>query len=188
MHYLIDGYNLLYAMGVLHGRTGPTGLRKARLGLLGLLKSSYADQPASVTVVFDAAQAPAGAAEVVQEDGIEIRFAVHEREADDLIEALIRRDAAPRQLTVVSDDHRIQQAARRRGCLVLGCGDFLDELAKRRRSRHHKPAIQADKPLAPSGDETQYWLEAFAELSRDPRLKELSDPVEWLRLEMNQDE
>ena len=35
MHYLIDGYNLLYAMGVIHGRLGPAGLEKARLRLLG---------------------------------------------------------------------------------------------------------------------------------------------------------
>ena len=33
--YLIDGYNLLHAMGVLQGRVGPLGLEKARLRLLG---------------------------------------------------------------------------------------------------------------------------------------------------------
>ena len=50
--YLIDGYNLLHAMGILHGRTGPTGLEKARLGLLGLLKGAYGDEASAVTVVF----------------------------------------------------------------------------------------------------------------------------------------
>ena len=42
MLYLIDGYNLLYAMGVLlKGRTGPKVLRRARLRFgLGLPKRS----------------------------------------------------------------------------------------------------------------------------------------------------
>ena len=55
--YLIDGYNLLYAMGVLVGPVGPTGLAKARLRLLGLLHGAHGEESAAVTVVF-----PAGAA------------------------------------------------------------------------------------------------------------------------------
>ena len=55
MLYLIDGYNLLHAMGVLRGRVGPTGLEKARRRLLGLLHGSYGDESCRVTVVFDAA-------------------------------------------------------------------------------------------------------------------------------------
>src|SRR5262245_54622478 len=62
MFFLIDGYNLLHAMGVLHGRVGPTGLEKARGRLLGLLRGAYAEQEHDhVTVIFDAAKAPPGA-------------------------------------------------------------------------------------------------------------------------------
>src|SRR5205809_7364029 len=121
MRYLIDGYNLLYAMGVLRNRAGPTGLQKARRGLLGLLRGAYGEEAAEVTVVFDAAGAPPGAAEEEHYQGIHVRYAIHQDQADDLIEALIRHHSAPRQLTVVSDDHRIQQAARRRQCTVQGC-------------------------------------------------------------------
>ena len=56
--FLIDGYNLLHAMGVLHGRVGPTGLQKARLRLLGLLHGAHGEASSAVTVVFDAAHAP----------------------------------------------------------------------------------------------------------------------------------
>ena len=49
-----------------------------------------------------------------------------------LIEELIRNEASPRLLTVVSDDHRIQHAARRRGCVVLGCLDYYERLVQRR--------------------------------------------------------
>src|SRR5262245_35231030 len=114
--YLVDGYNLLHAMGILHGKVGPFGLQKARLGLLGLLHAIYKDQSSAVTVVFDAAHAPPGASEDEDYEGITIRWAVHQESADDLIESLITRCSAPKQLTVVSDDHRIQHAALRRRC------------------------------------------------------------------------
>src|SRR5713226_3992311 len=158
MHYLIDGYNLLHAMGVLHGRAGPMGLEKARLGLLGLLKGTYGEEASAVTVVFDAAQALPGAPALVDYQGIQVRFAVHEPEADDLIESLIQHDSAPKHLTVVSDDHRIQQAARHRHCLVLGCGDYLEGLAKSRRARRRQGVDQPAKPAAISEDDAKYWL------------------------------
>ena len=58
MFYLIDGYTLLYAMGVLRKRMGPDGLEKARQKLLGVLHGSFGDESANVTVDFDAARPP----------------------------------------------------------------------------------------------------------------------------------
>jgi predicted RNA-binding protein with PIN domain len=176
MRYLIDGYNLLYAMGVLAGRKGPGGLEKARLRLLGLLSGAHGQQAPEITVIFDATGAPRDVPAEQYHQGIHVRFA-HRREADDLIEELLRQ-AAPRSVTVVSDDHRIQQAARRRRCLVRGCGEYLDELDRRRRSRP-PPVEQDDKPRAATGEETRHWLREFADLADDPALKELSDPPEF---------
>src|SRR5690349_19449608 len=61
MRYLIDGYNLLHAMGLLHGKAGPHGLEKARLALLGHLCGCHRENVSAVTVVFDASGAPPGA-------------------------------------------------------------------------------------------------------------------------------
>jgi predicted RNA-binding protein with PIN domain len=176
MHYLIDGYNLLYAMGVLlQGRTGPTVLARARLRLLGLLHAAHGDEACNVTVVFDAKQAPPGLPSEIDYQGIHVAFAVNQDQADDLIELLIRKASVPRQLTVVSNDHRIQQAAHRRGCLVLDCGGYLDQLDKLRRPQHPPSLGEAPKPESVSHDETQHWLREFADLADDPRLKELFD-------------
>ncbi len=173
MHDLIDGYNLLHAMGGIPARLGPSGLEKARLRLLGLLGGAYGAQGADrVTVVFDAAGAPPGATEVRDYQGIHVRFA-RAREADDLIEELIGHDSAPRQLRVVSDDHRIQQAARRRHCLVVGCGDYLDWLDRHRRERRPAPPPVDAKPAGACGLEAEHWLREFADLRNDPELKEL---------------
>src|SRR5690242_13106530 len=119
MPVLIDGYNLLYALGWVRGRRGgPAALEKARRHLLGLLSGAYGAEAATVTVVFDAAKAPAGVADSEIYQGVHVRYAVRHEQADDLIEEVIRQDSAPRQLTVVSDDHRLQRAARRRRCVV----------------------------------------------------------------------
>lgn len=54
MRYLIDGYNLAYALGILHGKVAPAGVEVARRSLLiKLLEAPGLDAP-SVTVVFDA--------------------------------------------------------------------------------------------------------------------------------------
>jgi hypothetical protein len=180
MPVLIDGYNLLHAMGVLSGRVGPAGLEKARLRLLGLLHGTYGDEAATVTVVFDAANAPPEADDTADYHGIHVRFARQYAEADDLIEDLVRHDSAPRHLTVVSDDHRIRDAARRRQCTILGCAEYVDWLARHRRERHRPPAESSAKPGHPSEAETEHWLREFADLADSPDLKELSDPEEFL--------
>jgi predicted RNA-binding protein with PIN domain len=172
MHYLIDGYNLLHAMGLMHGRLGPAGLEKARLRLLGLLAGAYtAEEAGRVSVVFDAAGAPAGATEVQEYKGIDVRFSVKYPEADDLIERLIGQDSAPRQLSVISDDHRIQAAARRRRCPVVSCSDYLEWLSRHRRERIRQPPPASGKPQTVSEAETQLWLNEFADLKDDPDLK-----------------
>jgi predicted RNA-binding protein with PIN domain len=180
MLYLVDGYNLLHAMGVLQGRVGPAGLEKSRIRLLGLLHGAMGDESGLVTVVFDAAKAPPGANEEQEYHGIQVRFAVGEFEADDLIEKLIHQASAPKQLSVVSDDHRIQAAARRRRCTVLGCGDFLDWLDRHRQEKHKSPVDEsAAKPEGSSRSETQHWLREFGDLESDPDFKEAFNPFDF---------
>jgi predicted RNA-binding protein with PIN domain len=179
MLYLIDGYNLLYALGVLRKRMGPDGLEKARQNLLGVLHGSFGGESANVTVVFDAAKPPPGVPAESDYQGIHVRFAIGMAQADDLIELLIRKASAPRHLTVVSDDHRIRDAARRRHCVVRGCGDFLQELERRRKPPAAPPREQSAKPSGVSGEEAQHWLNEFADLADDPAMKELQDPPEF---------
>jgi predicted RNA-binding protein with PIN domain len=174
MRYLIDGYNLLHAMGLLHAnRVGPHTLEKARLALLGRLAGHLAPQGNRITIVFDASGGRRGGATELDYQGIHIYYAVHE-EADDLIAELIDQDPAPRQLTVVSNDHRVQQAARRRQCQVLGSLDFLDRLESPPQTPRSTKDAEA-KPEGVSRAETQHWLQEFADLVNDGRLDEISD-------------
>jgi predicted RNA-binding protein with PIN domain len=173
--YLIDGYNLLHGLGILQRRVGPRGLEKARQRLLGFLSSAHSDDPGAVTVVFDAAAAPPGVSPTMDFQGLHVCFAVGHDQADDLIELLIRRASVPRQLHVISDDHRLQRAGRRRQCQVMGCADYLEWLDRRQRQR--PVARQApEKGQEASEAETRHWLAEFADLADDPDLKELFDP------------
>jgi predicted RNA-binding protein with PIN domain len=178
MFYLIDGYNLLHAMGVLAGKVGPDGLAKARLRLLGLLSGALGKDAPSVTIVFDAAGAPPGLLDDLEYQGIHIRFAVKFDQADDLIESLIRESSTPKQLAVVSDDRRIQSAARRRQCPVIRCLDFLEDIAKRRRRQLPMVKPDSEKKEALKKD-ANFWLQEFAHIDEEKEMKELFHPFDF---------
>jgi predicted RNA-binding protein with PIN domain len=181
MPFLIDGYNLLHAMGAVRDPMGPRGLERARGRLLGLLHGCYGSGGNQVTVVFDARGAPPDVPAELEYHGIHIVFAVEHHEADDLIELMIEKESAPNKLTVVSDDQRIQKAARRRHCLVRGCLDYLEDLDRERRPKHGSPLEAPAKPDGLSPAEIERWLREFADLEKDPQIKELFDPYGFLK-------
>ena len=176
MRYLIDGYNLLHFLGLMPHREAPKGLERSRGKLLGMLHGAFGDRSDQVTVVFDGRNAPADASLALEHKGIQVRFA---DQADDLIELLIQRESTPRRLSVVSDDRRLQQAARRRGCPDLGCGPFLDALAAGRPRAQPEAKDPAAKPPGVSRLETQHWLKEFADLDQEPGWKELFEPLDF---------
>ncbi|MFO0842933.1 MAG: NYN domain-containing protein [Gemmataceae bacterium] len=165
MAVVIDGYNLLYAIGRLTPRTPRGALEGARRWLLEQLRSRHPPGD-DVTVVFDGGQAPPGKGRNGQLD-LNVVFS-HGESADDVIEHLIGAAATPSLLTVVSDDHRLQQAGRRRGCEVLGCLDYYE--AERMAP---PPAGAPDAPAKPessSPEEVERYLKAFGDLGDDPLL------------------
>jgi predicted RNA-binding protein with PIN domain len=164
--YLVDGYNLIHALGVLSKRAGPGGLEKARLSLLGLLHGYFGNESSAVTVVFDAAKAPPGSLPEQDFQGVKVQFATGGLQADDVIEALIQREAAPKQLTVVSNDRRLKQAGRRRHAHVMSCEEFLDLLATRKHPAPSRPAPAAEKSEETEAEKKR-WLEEFGHLDKD---------------------
>ncbi|HYV36624.1 MAG TPA: NYN domain-containing protein [Gemmataceae bacterium] len=182
--YVIDGYNLLHAMGVLGGRAGPHGLEKARTRLLNLLHGALGEETHAVTVVFDAAKALPGIAAEQEYQGMRVVFATGKEEADDVIERLIRQSSSPKALQVVSDDHRVQQAAKRRGSQARGCEEFLAWLDKHRRKRQVVAAEAPEKKDQLSDSEIRRWLAEFDGLEADPALKQAFESYEFEKGEM----
>lgn len=136
MPILIDGYNLMYAAGIVGPGSGKGGLERSRAALARFVGESLdAAERGRAVVVFDAAGAPPGLPSSITLHGVAIRFAKGYRDADELLEELIALDNSPRRLTVVSSDHRIQRAARRRRATAVDSDVwYLGVLRKRNRA------------------------------------------------------
>lgn len=162
MAILIDGYNLMHAAGILGRGVGPGGLERSRLALLNFVAESVpADELAMTTIVFDARQAPAGLPRRLVHRGMAVFFAAAYESADEQIEELIQADSAPRRLVVVSSDHRVQRAARRRRAKAIDSDRWYTDMI-RQRSAAHAPAQSAPlKPAEPRDSEVEYWLRQF---------------------------
>ena len=82
-------------------------------------------------------------------------------------------------MQVVSDDHRIQQAARRRGCQARGCEEFLTWLDRHRQQKRQEATEPPEKKESLSQDEVQRWLAEFGEVERDPKLKDAFESYDF---------
>jgi predicted RNA-binding protein with PIN domain len=147
--FLIDGYNLMHAVG-LATRTMPAAkFERARGKLLDWLADAVGGR-AELRVVFDAQQAPARSPEGVHR-GVRVRFAFGQT-ADDAIEDLLAAEAKPESLTVVSNDTRVREAGRRAGCATLACEEFVDWLLTSERGASAPCADAEEKPQPDSHD------------------------------------
>ncbi len=187
MALLIDGYNLLNAVGI----TGPderaalpagwtsrvTSLHRSRVALLNFLAESLdAEQLAQTIVVFDAAGAPPGLPRELTHRGLKVRFAPRTSDADSLLEDLIRQDTSPRRLTVVSSDHRVQRAAKRRRARAVDSDVWYAEILHRRQTSA-PPSVRPSTPNFPlDQEEVEVWLSRFGGQSALEELLDESSP------------
>lgn len=131
---LIDGYNLLFASDVFPGAAEPATLERSRLALLDFLVEALPGKLLGRAVVtFDAVNAPPGLARELVHRGLAVQFAPRGGTADALLEELIAAEPDPRNLLVVSSDHRIQRAARQRGAAYIDSQPWYAELVRARR-------------------------------------------------------
>jgi uncharacterized protein len=176
MRFLIDGYNVMFAQGLLGKRFGPDGFRKVRTRFLNELADALGPLDAHLTtVVFDAAAHPDDRPHTATHKGIAVLFAVDDDSADERIERLIAEHSAPKSLTVVSSDHRIRQAAARRKAQVLSADEFLAVLESRTRRKDQPPLPDkaiADRPGTLSPQESAYWLNEFRDVQDQPETRD----------------
>jgi uncharacterized protein len=176
MRILIDGYNLMHAVGLLGRKFGPDGFRKARHRFLNDLAAAL--DPVEVhqtTVVFDAAAPPDHVPNETRHKGLTVLFAVDDESADERIEWLIAHHSAPKTLTVVSTDHRLREAASRRRARAVSADAFWTELQGRRRKPSAPPPPSAEERAREHGlsaQESDFWLAAFADLAEEPETRQ----------------
>jgi predicted RNA-binding protein with PIN domain len=177
MRFLIDGYNLMYAAGLLGRQLGPDGFRKVRQRFLNDLAAVLDPVEAhQTTVVFDASAAPPDLPRETSHKGLTVEFAVEDENADARIEWLIAHHATPKTLTVVSSDHRIRQAAHRRKSQEITSEAFLerlDLLKERKKPRAEPPPSPEDlaREHVLSAEESAYWESEFRDVPDDPQMR-----------------
>jgi uncharacterized protein len=157
MRYLIDGYNLMHALGMAP-QSGGLSLERSRSRFMEWLAVELGTRTAQITLIFDSARSASSGAQHWRE--MRILFA-NARTADDLIEELIRAEPAPRHLTIVSNDTRLQSAATRGGCVAWNCGTFIDWVQIAARTPKTDRASPEEKPAEPSTAELDEWLNRF---------------------------
>jgi predicted RNA-binding protein with PIN domain len=168
MPLLIDGYNLLHATGIVGSGSALTELHRSREALLRYLAASIdpTERPRT-TIVFDAAGAPPGLPRTLDHEGITVHFARDYADADAMLEELIAAHDTPRSLVVVSSDHRVQRAARRRRATAIDSDRWYAELCATRRRGTELPTPPQKPTGNLSADEVNFWLSQFAVLPQD---------------------
>lgn len=169
MATIIDGYNLLHASGVFGRGRGPKALERSRMALLDfLIEYLDPDELSGTVIAFDAKDAPPGLPREFLHRGLTVQYAARHEEADDLIEELIRAESAPRKLTVVSSDHRLHRAARRRKATAVDSEIWLDQIVARRRERNRMDKAAGDEPEKPQTEnDVAAWLRRFGDVDID---------------------
>jgi predicted RNA-binding protein with PIN domain len=151
MRFLLDGYNLLFALGKLTARSGRSAGDTARQWLIDVVREGHGPASEDVTIVFDG-HAPRDA----KSHPVEVVYS-RKVPADDVIEQRVRMESAPGRLTVVSDDGEVRESARRRGCVVLRCLEYCDRHLIGRPTAA-PPQDEAEKP---TGGDSRHWIEVF---------------------------
>ena len=126
---MIDGYNLMHAVGLARQSYGPGDLEIRRNRLLQQLAARL--NPPTIdrtTIVFDAFAADGDSDRHQSVHGLSVVFAPCGTDADSEIERLIASHPAPRQLVVISSDQRLHRAARRRRAQAVNSSDFWNSL------------------------------------------------------------
>jgi uncharacterized protein len=177
MRTLIDGYNVMFAAGLMGRKFAPAAFRKVRLRFLNDLAATLDPIDAhATTVVFDANDAPEHVPAATSHKGITVLYAVDHDSADERIEDLIAHHSNPRALTVVSSDHRIQRAATRKKAKVLSADDFLNRLDSLKERK--RPTIEVheestrEELLTPI--ESAFWLEEFRDVVESEEAREVA--------------
>ena len=132
-HLIIDGYNLLGAMGWPPGRIFSGGEQIVDDFLSRL--SLYGQRVATpITVIFDAWRQPGSNRHVQHRAGVTVMYSSHGERADQILQQLIRRYG--KESAVVSSDHEILNVAKAYGAFMVRSQEFLSKFSAKGDSVH----------------------------------------------------
>ncbi len=189
---LIDGYNLMHAAGVMRAEFGPGEFRSLREKFIASLAEVFSEaQRKRTTFVFDAQNAPEGQFEEQYFRSMTIIYARKDGDADREIEDWISDHSHPRRIVIISSDHRLHKAARKRKAKAIDSEVFVADLleagpiARQLGQRPAKNRGTSDHPKysgATPAMEVSRWMSIFGSM---PETQELKGPVDDLQREID---
>lgn len=164
MPVLVDGNNLLFvAMGI-----GESDIELGKRRLCRSLMTWAAQVCEQVCVVFDWQEPDEGPTYIWGDRNVEVVFSGRNAPADAVLLERIRANTAPKRLLVVSSDHEIQQAARRRRARVASSAEFWSRMLTDLRSVLSSRSIEPpEKESGIPREDVDFWLRELG-LDREP--------------------
>ena len=157
MPFIIDGHNLLWAVQNLEEAPSITDIALCRIldSYFGLVNP----RRVSAEIIFDGS-GPLNKSEFETTRNIDVAFSGRASDCDTIIEDRILASTAPKQLTIVSTDRRLRDAATARKATSVKSEDFWDEV-KKRLSKQKPGKEPAGKRKGLTQSETELWLNEF---------------------------
>ncbi len=155
MPFIVDGYNLLWAIP----KTGHSSDPVNDVQLCRILGRYFELIGDSGEIVFDGIGPPnkTGFDNIRK---LEVFFTGIKVDADTVIEAKVKANTAPKRLTVISSDRRLRDAARARKARTVKSEAFWSDVQKQlsRKTTFKEPQ---QKQLGLNESETEQWLKFF---------------------------
>lgn len=180
MHYIIDGYNLMFRVV----RAGDD-LQATRRLVIETLDDKLSLLNIHATLVFDAHYQP-GDSVRNHFGSLEIIFSAENETADQWILHTVKLSSKPSSITVVTSDKKLAWGARMKLAKTLSVEEFLQTVRVRCRNKAKRSREPAREPIppkisgpapdsVPAPGSFDYYLEhferSFNEIKSEPRKK-----------------
>ncbi len=156
MHYLIDGYNLLF-----FGDETKTSLKSRRQTIVGSLQKEFALLHLKGTVVFDGSHRADEQSGLSYKSPLVIAYSHQGQTADQYILEKLESANRPSEITIVTNDKGLAMHARDYGAKSMTIPDFFSHL--KRKHSQKQGASHEKKPAAVSERELNRLLKIFEE-------------------------
>ncbi|HHT9120973.1 MAG TPA: NYN domain-containing protein [Candidatus Hypogeohydataceae bacterium YC41] len=164
---IIDGYNFIFKIPRLEALIESVSLEKAREELLSLLSRYKLISKQDFTVVFDGRgqkEYQSGSLPASSEfQGVKVLFSKDVTADEDII-SLMQVFPNPKEITIVTSDNGILNAARRRGCHTSHPEEFYKKITHTlKKEKFTSTREPSSKFQELQEHEVKYWLKYFQE-------------------------
>jgi uncharacterized protein len=155
MHYLVDGYNLLFRVVKKRG-----SLEKTRRQLIEEINDIVSKLHLQITLVFDGAEEKLPQSARSHFDAIEIVYTSKKQSADEYISEEVLLSRTPSQITVVTNDRELATHCRTHRAKIQTIDEFLSFLMKKK-TKKRKLSSRSERVFRESDPELARLLKIF---------------------------